>query len=333
MRNEIFDVAVIGAGAAGTMAYLRAVLNANRTALFLGDAHTKRKGRASWVMDVDNVPGLHGLGKPIVSSAKGSFDWVDAQETLAGFGERIKAKVERIEKVDDGFVLHWTERKAGAQELRARYVILATGIMDVQPEIAGSIQPILPFANAGQALYCVRCDGHRTIGDQLSVIGNSDTAIHIASMMIERYGHERVPVLANGQPWEIGEGAESVRELYDIPVHESKISEILGDPKTGLEGYRLDDGSVVKTNRTIVSLGIIAYNELLTSLGGEVDKNGKALVSEKYESNIEGLFVIGDLVAGKKMQIYTSQDMAVDAADEVDRRLRLSRRAAMRRAR
>lgn len=61
-----------------------------------------------------------------------------------------------------------------------------------------------------------------------------------------------------------------------------------------------------------------------------MDPAGKALVNENYESSVEGLFVVGDLVSGKKMQIYTAWDEAVDAADEIDRRLRARKRAARR---
>jgi thioredoxin reductase (NADPH) len=264
-----------------------------------------------------------------LDDASSTFKWVDSQETLAEFSTRIRAKAQRIEKDGEDFVVHWSTRKDGEQSLRARYVILATGIMDVQPQIGGSIQPILPFANEGHALYCVRCDGHRTIGDELSVITNSSTGIYIAAMMIERYRHEQVQVLTHGASFELSDGAQQMRELYDIPIFESPIVEILGEAKKGLEGFRLEDGNIVRTNRSIISLGIIAYNELLTALGGEVDETGKALVSDSFESSVPGLFVVGDLVAGKKMQVYTSQDVAVDAADTIDRRLRARRRAAL----
>ena len=69
MTESILDIAVIGAGGAGTMAYLRGVLNGNTAALFTGDADSKRKGRATWVMDVDNIPGLHDLNRPITKTS------------------------------------------------------------------------------------------------------------------------------------------------------------------------------------------------------------------------------------------------------------------------
>ena len=53
MSLERTGIAVIGGGGAGTMAYLRAVLNMDPSVLFLGDADSKRKGRATWVLEVE----------------------------------------------------------------------------------------------------------------------------------------------------------------------------------------------------------------------------------------------------------------------------------------
>ncbi len=80
--------------------------------------------------------------------------------------------------------------------------------------------------------------------------------------------------------------------------------------------------------RAIVALGIIAYNQLLKGVGGEVDETGRAVVTDRYESTVPGFFVAGDLVAGRKMQIYTDWDGAVDAADEINKRIRIQARSA-----
>ena len=312
------DLAVIGGGGAGAMAYLRGVLNCDKTVLFMGDKATSRRGRAMWVGEVDNIPGMHDTKRPILGTVKSTLAWIDSQETLQGIGIAIKEVVTSVEKDGEEFILSYGQ----GETMRARYVILATGIMDVQPEIDGSIEPIFPYANRGEAIYCVRCDGHRSLGHSLSVIGGNSTAVSIAAMMIQRYSHAQVPILTNGTEPELGESSKKLMSAYDMPVYTAPIQEVLGTPRTGLEGFVLADGTRIDSTRTIVSLGIIAYNELLVGLGGEIDGSGKAVVSEKYESSIPGLFVVGDLVAGKKMQIYTAWDEAVDAADEINRRLR-----------
>ena len=321
---QSFDTAVIGAGGAGTMAYLRSVLNADRTVLFAGSKDTKRRGRAMWVSAVDNIPGMHDLKRPITASTKSTLKWLEGEENLREYGEVIDETVTRVEAVEGGFLLHH-EHDDEAATLRARFVILATGVTDVQPEICGSILPILPFANRGEVIYCVRCDGHHTIGHRLAVIGKDEMCTKLAALMIQRYGHEDVGILTNGVDPTFDESARKRIARYGLQVHKEPIRAVLGDSKAGLQGFMFEDRTQFSCTRAIVSLGIIAFNQLLTGLGGQVDAAGKAFVSAKYESSVPGFFVVGDLVAGKKMQIYTAWDAAVDAADEINLRLRRSR--------
>lgn len=326
MQPESYDVAVIGGGGAGTMAFLRAVLNWDRSVLFLGDAAAKKRGRATWVSDVDNIPGMHDLKRPITSTTSSTLKWIKSQANLKDKASIVKASVTRVEKRDNGFVLHFDE-KGGPRHVTARFVVLATGIMDVQPNINGSIEPIFPFANRGDVLYCLRCDGHRTIGHRLSIIGHDDTAVGIAAIMQERYGHEKIAILGNRTPFAVSERSSQLASSYGMQFYPQAIAEILGDPKGGgLEGYRLDDQTTVKTDRSIVALGSIIYNKLLTDLGGDIAENGRVIVNERFETSVSGFFAVGDLVTGRKMQIYTGWDEAVDAADEINRRLRSERR-------
>lgn len=327
---EHFDVAVIGAGGAGTMAYLRAVLNGDRTVLFSGNPDSKRKGRAAWVAEVDNIPGLHDLKRPITSTTKATLKWIKEQDELADWHHEIKAVVTDVKNNSnaDGTNFELTyEDKDGQHNVTASSVIVATGIMDVQPHIGGSIQPILPFANRYDVLYCMRCDGHKTIGKKLSVIGNTSTAISMAAAMAERYGLENVSILSNGLEQDYSESSLELAAMYGMKIHGAAVTAIRGDAKgAGLEGYELEDGTFVDTNSTFVALGIIAYNQLLLSVGAEVADNGRAIVNDNYETSVEGFFVVGDLINGRKAQIYTAWDEAVDAADTINSRLRLAKR-------
>ena len=67
---------------------------------------------------------------------------------------------------------------------------------------------------------------------------------------------------------------------------------------------------------------MIIYNELAVSLEAEIDERGFVKTNAKGETNIEGLYAIGDLQADTKKQIYTSWDMAVDALDDIDNKIR-----------
>lgn len=328
MPEQLYDVAVIGAGGAGTMAFLRAVLNNDRSVLFIGDATTKKRSRATWVYDVDNIPGMHGLKRPVTATTASTLRWINSQETLRDNATTLRAAVTSVVKQGEHFVLSYQLKSEPKKQITARYVILASGIMDVQPKIDGSIEPFFPFANRGDFLYCLRCDGHRTIGAKLSVIGHGDQGVAIAAIMHERYGHEGIAILSNGEPFTLSERSRQFVKGYGFNLYEQPLAEILGDPKTeGMTGLRLADDTLVETTQCLVALGAIAYSDLLASLGGELDKVGRAVVSEKFETSVPGFFAVGDLVSGRKLQIYTAWDEAVDAADEINRRIREARRA------
>ena len=69
-------------------------------------------------------------------------------------------------------------------------------------------------------------------------------------------------------------------------------------------------------------LGQIAYNELAKQVGAELSEKGNVITNEKGESSIPNFYVAGDLRQGKKYQIYTAWDMAVDSVDDMDAKLR-----------
>lgn len=327
MTEFDYDIAVIGAGGAGTMAHLRAVLNRDRSVLFKGDANDKRRSRATWVHEVDNIPGMHGIKNPIQASGSQTLKWINSQEHLKDYSTDLNGKVTRIERLEKGFRLHYTEKKQD-KTLDAAYVILATGITDVQPLIQGELKPIFPFANRGDILYCLRCDGHQSIGHSLSIIGSGDKTIYMAALMQERYGHESVQILTNGQPFEPStDELKALAKAYNMQIHHAEISEIIGDPKVALEGFMLADGTRIESSKSIAALGMIVFNALLTDLGGEVDSDQRVLVNNTFESSVPGIFAVGDLVAAGRMQVYTAWDEAVTAAEEINRRLRAVRRA------
>ena len=50
------------------------------------------------------------------------------------------------------------------------------------------------------------------------------------------------------------------------------------------------------------------------------------VTDERGETSVGGFYAAGDLVHGKKKQVYTSWDMAVDAVDAIDARIRRLKR-------
>lgn len=320
---KIYDVAVIGGGSAGTMAAMRVVLNNDECLFFPGTPKDKKKSRAFWVSKVENMPAHFHYKKGIEEPNKEALDWI-TQGPFAGKLTWLKNRgVTNLTKDADG---KFTLQDNKGEIYRAHYVILCTGVMDVQPVINGSIEPIFPYANVQLADYCLRCDGHHVINKNLSIIGHTSSAAWVAVMLFERYQCPSVTIITNGQVPQFDQETSALIQRYGFKVETSPITEIVGNAKANqLEAFILGDVKV-KTEICFIALGMIVYNELAVSLGAEIDQRGFVMTDSKGKTSVENLYVAGDLRANVKKQIYTAWDTAVDSADDINTLIRRKKR-------
>jgi len=324
---KIYDVAVIGGGSAGTMACQRVVLNNDECLFFPGSTEDKKRSRAFWVTKVENMPAHFQYKKGIDEPNKEVFDWLSSSEFKSKFHHFKNTGIVDIEKNEAGYFI-LTDSK-GAHH-HCKYVILCTGVMDVQPLINNSIDPIFPYANVQLADYCLRCDGHHVLNKKISVIGHTSGALWVAIMLYERYQCPEVNILTNGETTNFDEETTRLATKYNFKIHTAKIQNIDGDPKNKiLSGFKLENGTTVSSEYVFISLGMIVYNELAKKLQANLDQRGFVIADNKGKSSVDGLFVAGDLRANTKKQIYTAWDTAVDAADEINVLIRREKRQAI----
>ncbi len=317
------DIAIIGSGAAGVMAALRGVLNNDQVLLFTGNAKSKKKARASWVYKVENMPGFHQYKKGIMDPNKSTLEWIRQSEFQDKL-ETLKDSVTSFKKEND--IFHLEDSKGNTY--KAKYVVLATGLMDVQPKINDSIAAIFPYSNTQLAEYCLRCDGHHTLNKETAIIGHSSSAAWVAVMLRERYDHPATFILTNGEEPDFSDEVKQLVELYDIQVRTSPIVDFIGNPKEHkLESVILENGCLVNVDIIYVSLGMIVYSDLAKTIGAELDERNFVKTNNKGETNIDNFYVIGDVRANTKKQIYTAWDTAVDSLDDINRKIRASKRA------
>lgn len=324
MNQKIYPVCVIGGGSAGTMAVLRTVLNNDECLFFPGSPKNKKRSRALWVRKVENMPAHLGYSKGIEEPNAQTLKWISE----SAFKEKLNLKknVGIVDiKQNELNVFELTDSKGGVHF--ARFVILCTGVMDIQPEINGSIDHVFDYANAQTIDYCLICDGHHVLGKKTAVIGHSQSAAWIAIMLYERYAPETLSILSNGKKAEFEADTQKLIDLYKIKVYEEEIESIVGEDKgKTLNGFKLKSQKQVEADITFVSLGMIVYNELAKKLGAELDPRGFVKTDESGLSSVQGLYVAGDLRANAKKQIYTAWDHSVNAANAINQKLRVLQR-------
>lgn len=324
MEKKIYSVCVIGGGAAGTMAVQRVLLNNDDCLFFPGSPKDKKRSRALWVRKVENMPAHFTYKRGIEDPNAEVMKWLQESAFASNLTWHKNTGVTSLEKTSEG-LFAITDSKGNMHQ--AKFVILCTGVMDVQPSIQGSIEHVFDYANAQTMDYCLICDGHHVLNKKTVVIGHTNSAAWVSILLQERYNPPAVTILTNGQQPEFGADTQKLIDLYRIQVLTSPIREIKGEEKGRiLKSFLLEDGREIPADISFVALGMIVYNELALQLGADVDERGFVKASDTGESSVPGLFVAGDLKANTKKQIYTSWDSAVNAASAVNQKLRTEKR-------
>ena len=193
--NKVYPIAIIGGGAAGMMALLRSILNNDEVLFFPGHQKVFKKSRDLWINRVENIPTFATFKKGIQDPNRATLKWIQECQFKDKLHHKKGLGVTKISKNQDGtFTLIDNEDRV----YLAKYVILCTGVMDVQPVIQGSHQPILPYANAQRVEYCARCDGHHTHEQETVFLGHKNGAASVACLLAERYSHPGMTILTHG---------------------------------------------------------------------------------------------------------------------------------------
>lgn len=313
VEKHLYPIAIIGAGAAGTMAANRSVLNNIETLVFAGANQERRRSRGNWVRTIDNIPGLEKYSRAVLELRNDALEEL-VKGPLAHNLFVVEDSIYSIEKHDDHFQL---TDGAGNQYL-AKYVVLATGIMDEQPHIQGSIRPILKYANGQTVAYCSVCDGHRCFGKKTAVIGHSESAGSIACLLHEKYMPNSMVILTNGHKGEFSEGLLEKLQSKNIEIFNEPIEEVLGHIESKqLLGFKLQSGASIDAEMGFVALGIRPNNQLALQLNADVDSSGLVIADAHGETSVPGLFVAGDLRANSLKQIYTAWQQAVESVQQI----------------
>ena len=298
-QEELLDCLIIGGGAAGLTAavYLGRY---KRHALILDAGES----RLQWIPRTRNVPGFP--------------DGIEGPELLARMREHAhkygtpteQVRVDRLQRLDDGTF----RAEAGDRAWRARFVVLATGARDVEPEIEG----IRDAMQAGQVRYCPICDGFETQGQRVAVLGRAGHGLR-ESLFISGFGNQ-VTWLAMATQEEVDPQDLAQLRTAGVRLADSPPQRIA----CGLEncGVRveLQNGQVLEFDTLYPALGLHHACDLATALGAKARDNGQLEVDSHQQTTIPGLYVAGD-VAVDLNQISVAAGHAAIAATAIHNRL------------
>jgi thioredoxin reductase len=330
-----FHLIIVGGGIGGAACALRAAQHGLETCWVRGDASTAKASRAKYVVNVDNMIGIHeGIGKRKILEAlsrhpaaralvEGVHFHIGTQDIVDNVDDRLrKGFPDLVTFVDEKAIAArrdgdlFSVTTSSGSELSAGALVLATGVMDRQPkvkrttpggQVVDEIHWIYPWANAETFLYCVLCEGHLARGAKVAVFGSSEAAAQVALMLHER-SEASVTLLGNGEALTAAADTKRLLDAYGIAFRPERVVEILdagAKPKGArLRGLKLEDGTLIEARFGMVAMGLHrVYNELARQLGAELDSRDggpdeerHVLVDERAsETSVRGLFAVGDM--------------------------------------
>ncbi len=325
-QTKLYDIIVIGGGSSGTMAARQAVLNNDNVLFVTGERKTENQARGMWVPKFNNTPTFTETKRPVVAIRNETL--VDISHSpLKNKLHILEKSIEHIVKGSKNGQDYFKVTDSAGSTYRSKYVILATGIMDVQPHIQGTIRPILSFANRQQAIYCLRCDGHLTVNkNNVVIFGEKDSAASSAILVVERYNLPNVAIVTNGMKPNWSKEKDALIKRYKVKVHTQRIKALSDRKEKILKEIIFADDSKIKADLAIINLGIRANNKLAKELGAQLSPKGYVIGNEDGLTSVKGLYVAGDLKAGTRKQVYVAWDSAIRAAEAINKIIRMKKR-------
>lgn len=227
--------------------------------------------------------------------------------SLEQHGVRLVCEGARLlERRDEGFVL-----EAGGDTYMARKVILATGSEAFIPPIEGLEEG--SYWTAREALEV------KELPQRLVVIGAGVIGMEFVSffntMGVEVSVVEMLPKILGPVDGELSEELRQVFEKRGVKFYLSTRVEAIRD---GIVYARNEEGSIeLQADRVLISVG---RRPVMRDLGletlGVACARGAVVVNEYMQTNVPGLYAIGDL-NGTSMLAHTATREGVVAVDHI----------------
>jgi thioredoxin reductase len=274
--DDAYDVVVIGGGAAGLNGAL--MLARARRSVLVVDAGAPRNAPAHAVHGLlghDGTP-------PAELLTRGRA------EVRSYGGEVATGEVTGARRDGEGFVV----ALAGGGQVRARRLLLTTGLVDVLPEVPG-----LRERWGRDVLHCPYCHGWEVRDRATGVLASGPMAVH--QTLLFRQLSDDVTLLRHTAPPLDEEDAARLAAL-GVRVVEGEVTglEVEDDE---LRGVRLADGSVVAREALAVQTRMEARAEVVSSLGLSAVEHASGLghhvpADPTGRTEVPGVWAAGNVV-------------------------------------
>jgi thioredoxin reductase (NADPH) len=252
-------------------------------------------GRWSYGQVTDNYLGFPGGVRARRLHALG-------QAQAERFGVAFRSwRVTRIRARGKGFLLdHENGRAAG------RTVIWAAGVRDNWPPFPGARRLV------GRRLFwCIVCDGWRTLGKSVLLMGASEKAVGTALQFLT---YTRDVVFLVEPDARLSARCRRKLEEAGIKLLRGRVKRVSAGDGEGAPRVVLEDRSVLRPDYLFSLYGSQPRTDLLRGLGVALAGNGHVRIDDKNRTSLPGFFAAGDVTDKHSHQVATAVHEGAAAA-------------------
>lgn len=286
-----YDVIIIGAGPGGMTAGLYAARANLKVAMIDRGIYG---GQMNNTAEIENYPGFPSIMGPELGEKMYQSATKQGVDFLYGNVQGIKLSGNK--KI--------IELENNEENIEAKAVIIGTGSSNRKLGIPGEKE----YSGKGVS-YCAVCDGAFFKDQNVIVVGGGDSAVseglYLANVtdnvnIIHRRDQLRAEKILQNRAFK--------NSKVDF-IWNSEVKEILGDENkmTGVKVHnkKTNKDEIVKASGAFIYIGNVPNSQPFQNLG-ITDKDGWIVTNDQMETNISGIYAIGDVRQKKLRQIITA---------------------------
>jgi thioredoxin reductase len=272
-ENNRYEAVVVGGGAAGLSAAL--VLGRARRRTLVVDAGEPR-----------NTPSAHMQGYLSRDGMSPAEFLAIGREEIARYGvELVRDRVVDAAKDED-----FTVVLASGGTVRARQLVIATGLKDELPEVPGLAERF-----GRDVVHCPYCHGWEARDLPTGVLATSPLSVHQA-LMVTQWSKDVRLFLHEVDESELTDDDLRRLSAAGVAVVPGKVAG-LRVAEDRLTGIRLEDGTVHDHEVLYAAPRAVPNNELLVRLGAELRETpfgAYPVIDEQGLTSVPGLWAAGN---------------------------------------
>ncbi|KUN64477.1 NAD(P)/FAD-dependent oxidoreductase [Streptomyces griseorubiginosus] len=278
--TETYEVIVIGGGAAGLSAAL--VLGRSRRRTLVVDAGEPR-----------NAPAAHMQGFLTRDGMPPAEFLAIGRKEIERYGvelvaDRVVEVADRVVEVAEGFAV----TLASGRVLRARRLVVATGLKDELPEVPGVAERF-----GKDVLHCPYCHGWEVRDQAFGVLATSPLSVHQA-LMVSQWSKDVTFFLHEVAEADLA--ADDLRRLAaaGVEVVPGEVAELVVTDDR-LTAVRLKDGTALAREVVFTAPRAVPRSGLLERLGAELAETpfgAYPVVDATGQTSVPGVWAAGNAV-------------------------------------